>query len=206
VAGSVPVLHPEAQTVDEMLEGWRTQQLCGDLDHGTIAEALLDMSPRSNGATTDQQRTVIDDLGLVPELDQASQPSRGDRAGIAVVQADPPGRPVGGMSRDAQPGLRHDLARRGEQFGQVVDRAHQPATTPARCHVVLAADAQFGGLGRGPARRVSAVSRRSPCARLPAARDRSRSRVRTAPPAARIRSPVAAIRRTALPSRPESVG
>jgi hypothetical protein len=59
VAGSVPVLHPEAQTVDEMLEGWRNQQLCGDLDHGTIAEALLDMSPRSNGATTDQQRTCL---------------------------------------------------------------------------------------------------------------------------------------------------
>ena len=43
MAGSVPVLHPEAQTVDEMLEGWRNQQLCGDLDHGTIAEALLDV-------------------------------------------------------------------------------------------------------------------------------------------------------------------
>jgi hypothetical protein len=40
VAGSVPVLHPEAQTVDEMLEGWRNQQLCGDLDHGTIVGAL----------------------------------------------------------------------------------------------------------------------------------------------------------------------
>ena len=43
MAGSVPVLHPEAQTVDEMLKGWRNQQLCGDLDHGTIAEALLDV-------------------------------------------------------------------------------------------------------------------------------------------------------------------
>jgi integrase/recombinase XerD len=37
------VLHPEAQTVDEMLEGWRNQQLCGDLDHGTIVGALLDV-------------------------------------------------------------------------------------------------------------------------------------------------------------------
>jgi integrase/recombinase XerD len=36
-------LHLEAQTVDEMLEGWRNQQLCGDLDHGTIAGALLDV-------------------------------------------------------------------------------------------------------------------------------------------------------------------
>jgi integrase/recombinase XerD len=37
VVGSVPVLHPEAQTVDEMLEGWRNQQLCRNLDHDTIA-------------------------------------------------------------------------------------------------------------------------------------------------------------------------
>jgi len=37
VVGSVPLLHPEAQTVDEMLEGWRNQQLCRNLDHDTIA-------------------------------------------------------------------------------------------------------------------------------------------------------------------------
>jgi integrase/recombinase XerD len=28
VVGSVPLLHPEAQIVDEMLEGSRNQQLC----------------------------------------------------------------------------------------------------------------------------------------------------------------------------------
>jgi integrase/recombinase XerD len=39
VVGSVPVLHPEAQTVDEMLEGWRNQQLCRNLDPDTIAGA-----------------------------------------------------------------------------------------------------------------------------------------------------------------------
>ena len=37
VVGSVPLLHPEAQTVDEMLEGWRNQQLSRNLDHDTIA-------------------------------------------------------------------------------------------------------------------------------------------------------------------------
>jgi integrase/recombinase XerD len=31
VVGPVPLLHPEAQTVDEMLEGWRNQQLCRTL-------------------------------------------------------------------------------------------------------------------------------------------------------------------------------
>lgn len=37
VVGSVPLLHPEAQTVDEMLEGWRNQQMCRNLGHDTIA-------------------------------------------------------------------------------------------------------------------------------------------------------------------------
>jgi hypothetical protein len=37
VVGSVPLLHAEAQTVEEMLEGWRNQQLCRNLDHETIA-------------------------------------------------------------------------------------------------------------------------------------------------------------------------
>jgi hypothetical protein len=44
------------------------------------------------------------------------------------------------------------------------------------------------------------------CARLPAPRLRSRVRVLAAPPAAWIRRPVAAIRRTAFASSPESVG
>ncbi len=36
VVGSVPLLHVEAQTVQEMLDGWRNQQLCRNLDHDTI--------------------------------------------------------------------------------------------------------------------------------------------------------------------------
>ena len=28
LVGSVSLLHPEVQTVDEMLDGWRNQQLC----------------------------------------------------------------------------------------------------------------------------------------------------------------------------------
>jgi integrase/recombinase XerD len=34
---SVPVLHPEVQTLDEMLQGWRNQQLCRNLSLDTIA-------------------------------------------------------------------------------------------------------------------------------------------------------------------------
>jgi integrase/recombinase XerD len=36
VVGTVPLLHPEAQTVEEMLGGWRNQQLSRNLDHDTI--------------------------------------------------------------------------------------------------------------------------------------------------------------------------
>ena len=53
--------------------------------------------------------------------------------------------------------------------------------------------------------RVRSFAFRS-CARFPAARDRSRTLVRVAPPAAWIRRPVVAIRRTAFASSPESVG
>jgi hypothetical protein len=35
LVGSVPLLHPEVQTVEEMLDGWRNQQLCRNLDHDT---------------------------------------------------------------------------------------------------------------------------------------------------------------------------
>jgi hypothetical protein len=38
--GSVPPLHPEAETVQEMLKGWRNQQLCRNLDHQTIADRI----------------------------------------------------------------------------------------------------------------------------------------------------------------------
>ncbi len=36
LVGSVPLLHPEVQTVEEMLEGWRNQQLCRNLAPNTI--------------------------------------------------------------------------------------------------------------------------------------------------------------------------
>ncbi|UVO11486.1 site-specific integrase [Mycobacterium sp. SVM_VP21] len=36
LVGAVPLLHPEVQTVDEMLDGWRNQQLCRNLAHDTI--------------------------------------------------------------------------------------------------------------------------------------------------------------------------
>ena len=56
VVGSVPLLHPEAQTVEEMLEGWRNQQLCRNLDHETIAGADPDRGAVRGG----DQRVPVD--------------------------------------------------------------------------------------------------------------------------------------------------
>ncbi len=61
------------------------------------------------------------------------------------------------MSGDALPGLCHDLPRRGEQLGQVVDRAGQPPAPPPRGRVVHAASAQLVGLRPGPAQRPFGV-------------------------------------------------
>jgi integrase/recombinase XerD len=40
LVSSVPVLHPEAQTVEEMLEGWRNQQLCRNLAFDTVDKRI----------------------------------------------------------------------------------------------------------------------------------------------------------------------
>lgn len=40
LVGSVPLLHPEVQTVEDMLDGWRNQQLCRNLDHETISKRI----------------------------------------------------------------------------------------------------------------------------------------------------------------------
>jgi len=96
-------------------------------------------------------------LGLVPEFDRAPEPALGDRASIRVVQANPPGRPVRGVSCDSLPGLRHDLPGGIEQFGQVVDRTSQPPTPAPRRRIVHTALAQFVGLCSSPAQRLFRV-------------------------------------------------
>src|SRR5690349_14174292 len=59
---------------------------------------------------------VIGDLGFIAELDRFTQAALGDRTGIPVVQADPPGGAVGDLPRHPWPGLRDDLAGRGQQL------------------------------------------------------------------------------------------
>ena len=89
---------------------------------------------------------VVEDLGLVAELDRAAQPSLGDRPGVAVVQADPAGRAVGDDPGDPLAGLRGDSAGGVQQLREVVDRAPQPAPAAPRVRVPAAGrgkDAEF---------------------------------------------------------------
>jgi hypothetical protein len=58
----------------------------------------------------DDAIVVVGDLGLVPELDGLAGPALGDRPGVRLVQADPPGRPGGYRAREPLPRLRRDLA------------------------------------------------------------------------------------------------
>jgi hypothetical protein len=85
----------------------------------------------------DDAVVVVRDLGLVAELDRLAESALADRAGVRVVQADPPGRAVGGVALNPLPGLRDDLPRRGQQFLQVVDRADEPAPAPPRRRIAL---------------------------------------------------------------------
>lgn len=48
-----------------------------------------------DGVVQDDAVVVVGDLGLVTELDRLPEPALGDRPGVGVVQADPPGAPGG---------------------------------------------------------------------------------------------------------------
>jgi hypothetical protein len=56
---------------------------------------------------------VVDDLGLVAELDRFAEPAFGDRAGIRVVQRHDPRRARGSYPRGPLAGLRRDAFERG---------------------------------------------------------------------------------------------
>ena len=64
---------------------------------------------------------VVHDLGFVAELDRAPEAAFGDRAGVSVMQADPPGRAVRSDTGQALAGLGGDAARRAQELDQVVD-------------------------------------------------------------------------------------
>jgi hypothetical protein len=56
------------------------------------------------GALPHDAVLVVDDLGLVAELDRLAEPSLGDRPGITLVQANPAGGPVRDDAGDAVSG------------------------------------------------------------------------------------------------------
>ena len=104
---------------------------------------------------------VVDDLPLVAELDGFAQPALGDRAGIAVVQADHPGRSVRGGPGDALPGLSDDPRGRLQQVRQVVHGAGQPTTPAPRGGIPHARLGQLGRLGLCSAQRPSGVAQQT---------------------------------------------
>ena len=109
--------------------------------------ALLD------GVVEHDAADVVNELGLVPELDRLTEAALGDRASIRIVQADLPRCSVRGDTGHPLPGLGNDPPGRAEQFGQVVDRASEPSTPPSRSRVVLTAPAQPFGCGPCAAQR-----------------------------------------------------
>jgi hypothetical protein len=86
-----------------------------------------------DGVVQDDAVVVVGDLGLVPELDGLAEPALGDRPGVRVVQAHPPGGPVRHRAGQPLSRLRGDLAGGFQQLRQIIDCcAAQPAPQPAR--------------------------------------------------------------------------
>ena len=96
-------------------------------------------------------------LGLVAELDGLAQAALGDRAGVAVVQADPPGRPAGHRAGQPLTGLRGQCLGPLQQAGQVVDRPAHPGPHPPRVRVGEPGRGQGRRFGLGAAQRAAGI-------------------------------------------------
>lgn len=83
--------------------GYRARRAPGALGHPFDRRSQLARIGRIAPLHTVIQHdsvVIVDDLALVPELDRLTETPFADRAGIAVVQADPPTRPVRGDPSD----------------------------------------------------------------------------------------------------------
>src|SRR6478609_3029359 len=69
---------------------------------------------------------VVDDLGVVPELDGLAQASLADRTGIDIVQADHPAHRFGHHPAQTATGLDHNTFSGPHDRIQIVDRPMQP--------------------------------------------------------------------------------
>jgi hypothetical protein len=90
---------------------------------------------------------VVADLGLVAELDQLAQPAFPDRAGVRVVQTNPPSRTVGCGPGQPLSGLLDNPAGRLHQLGQVIDRPSEPTTPTTRHRIIAAVGLPLSGIG-----------------------------------------------------------
>src|SRR5215207_3687014 len=105
--------------------------------------ALLD------GVVQDDAVVVVGQLGLVAELDRFAEAALGDRAGVRVVQADPPLGAVRCLSGQPLPGLGGDPPGRVDQLTEVVHRSGESTTAPARSRVMHTLAPQRRCLGPG---------------------------------------------------------
>src|SRR5260221_1995065 len=82
------------------------------------------------GVVEDDPVVVVQDLRLVAELDRLAEAALGDRPGIAVVQAYPPGGSLGGGPGQPLAGLGRDLAGGRPQYRPGPVPPRQPAPGP----------------------------------------------------------------------------
>ena len=74
-----------------------------------------------HGVIDDQAVGVVDDLGLVAELDRLAETSLADRSGVGFVQRHEPGRPGGLLAVDSAAGLVDDPLGALDQHSKVLE-------------------------------------------------------------------------------------
>ena len=80
-----------------------------------------------HGVIDDQPVGVVDDLGLVAELDRLAEASFADRSGVGFVQRHEPGRPGGLVTADPGAGLVDDPRGALDEHREVVEHAPHPS-------------------------------------------------------------------------------
>jgi hypothetical protein len=168
---------------------------------------------------------VVDDLGLVAELDRVADAALADRPSIRIVQADQPARPVRHPTSQPSVGLIEEPLGPLDRGLKFVHQRSEPTGGPGAATGLSPAGVGHDPAGVGELRLGQAsdlpgdlehdllgcsvrgrMARATSWARRRAARRRSRTRLRVAPPAACTRLAVAASLSTARANSPRSVG
>src|SRR5260370_16137156 len=125
-----------ASTPDARLSGHVRQLFLDDPFHGRGELRAVGRVALLQAVIGDDPVVVVGDLGLVAELHGLAEPALGDRPGIPVMQADPPGRPVRHLPRPPLPALPPALPRPFQQPGQAADRPARAPPPPPSCGVL----------------------------------------------------------------------